>query len=299
MLSLGTWYQLRHTEKYNIPIGLRRDYRSSISTGEYPIRLQVDGQEMYWAEKSEVVIKQSEFNSLGLGFMHFKHPSLNKNNPYRVMKVWVDVGNIEYKEPMYGVQQLYNDGIKCKLIGSENQIESAIANKRFEEDKSWQDELAAIQGYKANDFYTFKNEVKKMSNNSGGIEYVEVTGIDDYDIEYEIWTDWKSYSQRRDGSRRIRYLEDILKKIESKVGDFSPKKKAVFKVLAEEFGVVNFDIDERYLLAEKPAFGKSYAEKVADKYDTHPATVWKAYWVHIEPWVRKEIEYIEEKILPL
>ena len=271
MLSLGTWYQLRHTEKYNIPIGLRRDYRSSISTGEYPIRLQVDGQEMYWAEKSEVVINQSEFNSLGLGFMHFKHPSLNKNNPYRVMKVWVDVGNIEYKEPMYGVQQLYNDGIKCKLIGSENQIESAIANKRFEE----------------------------MSNNSGGIEYVEVTGIDDYDIEYEIWTDWKSYSQRRNGSRRIRYLEDILKKIESKVGDFSPKKKAVFKVLAEEFEVVNFDIDERYLLAEKPAFGKSYAEKVADKFDTHPATVWKAYWVHIEPWVRKEIEYIEEKILPL
>ena len=291
MLSLGTWYQLRYTQEKRIPIGIRRDYRSSISDCEYQVYLKLDGQEMYWAEKEEFTVNQSEFNSLGLNFMHFKADGLNyKTNPYKVMKVWVDIGNNDTKEPMYGVQQIYKDTVKCKLIGTPEQIQGVIANKKFEEDMSWNDELARIRGYKTNDFYTFKNEVKLMSNNMGGIEFVEVTSIDDYDFEYEIYTDWKDYEKQRYASRRMRYLEDCLIKIENRIGHMDDLTRRIYKILAEEYEVLNYDIDERYLLAQN-------AGKIAAAKKVHPAEVWKAYWVHIEPWVKKEMEFIEEKIL--
>lgn len=290
MLSLATWYQLRYTEKYRIPIGIRRDYRSSISQGEFPVYLKVDGQEMYWAEKDQITINQSEFNSVGLSFMHFKAPELNwKNNPYKVMKVWADIGGPK-KEPMYGVQQVYKDTVKCKLIGTAEQIDGIKAHKKWEEEFDINDELARIRGYSVNDFYTFKNEVKKMSNNSGGIEFVEVTSIDDYDVTYEIHTDWKTYKRQRYASRRMRYLEECLVKIENRIGHLDERTKKIYNILAEEYQVVNYDIDERYLLAED-------ASKIAQRYEIHPAEIWKAYWVHIEPWVKKEMNFIEEKIL--
>lgn len=290
MLSLGTWNQLRYTEKYKIPIGLRRDYRSSISNNEYEVFVKVDTQELFWAKKDECIINKPEFNSLGLSFMHFMDKSLNyKTNPYKVMKVWVDV-NEDKKTPMYGVQQVYKDTIKCKLIGTPEQIEKVNKIKSYEEEFDINDELARIRGYKTNDFYTFKREVVKMSNNSGGIEFVEVTSIDDYDCEYEIHTDWKTYKRQRYASRRMRYLEECLIKIEDRIGHMDWKTKEIYKILADHYQVVNYDIDERHILAED-ASGLASVNKV------HPAEIWKAYWVHIEPWVKKEMKFIEENIL--
>lgn len=289
-LSLGTWYQLRYTEQNKIPIGIRRDYRSSISNNEYTVYLKVDGQEMYWAEKSQITINQSEFNSVGLSFMHYMSPELNwKTNPYKVMKVWVDIGG-EEKTPMYGVQQIYKDTIRCKLIGTPEQIEGVKANKKFEEEFDINDELARIRGYSANDFYTFKKEVKKMSNNQGGQEFVEVTSIDDYDIEYEIHTDWKTYKRQRYASRRMRYLEDCLIKIDERIGHMDDRTKKIYHILADEYEVLNYDIDERWILAEN-------ASKIAAAKEVHPAEVWKAFWVHIEPWVKREMKFIEDNIL--
>jgi hypothetical protein len=289
MISEGTRNQLSWSEKHNKVVGIRFDYRSGISDNEYPVFLNYENNKEYWESLEEIVINQSEFNSVGLGFMHFMSPELNyKNNPYKVMQIWVDIGG-EKKEKVIGVQQIYKDTIKCKIIGTPNQIEGVRMHKRFEEDKSWQDELAEIREYNANDFHKSKAEIKKMSNNSGGIEFVEVTSIDDYDITYEVTSDWKSYKQALRYSRRTMYLEEQLERIEDRLMLMEPWEKQIYQILAVEYGVTNFDIDERHLLAE-------VASDIAQKFETHPAEVWKAYWVHIEPWVRKEIEWLENNL---
>lgn len=289
MISEGTKNQLSWSEAHNKVVGIRFDYRSSISKNEFPVFLNYENNKEYWESLEEITINQGEFNSVGLGFMHFMSPELNyKNNPYKVMQIWVDIGG-KRKEKMIGVQQIYHDSIRCKIIGTPKQIEGVRMHKRFEENKTWQDELAEIREYETNDFFRSKTEVKKMSNNSGGIEFVEVTSIDDYDVTYEIRTDWKTYKKALQNSKRTQYLEEQLEKIESKLLLMDSFEKEVYKILAIEYGVNNFDIDERHLLSE-------VVSDIAYKFDTHPAEIWKAFWVWIEPWVQKELEWLENNL---
>ena len=289
MISEGTKNQLKWSEDHNKVVGIRFDYRSSISKNEFPVFLNYENNKEYWESLDEVVINQSEFNSVGLGFMHFMSPELNyKNNPYKVMQIYVDIGG-DKKEKVIGVQQIYQDTIKCKIIGTSEQIEGIKLHKRFEEDKSWEDELAEIREYSGNAFHESKRQVKRMASNSGGIDEVEVTSIDDYDTVYEIRSDWHSYKKALRYSKRSRYLEEQMVKIEDKLLNMDPIEKQIYKILADEFGVTRFDIDERYLLAEA-------VEGIASKFETHPAEVWKAYWVHIEPWVEKELQWLERNL---
>lgn len=289
MLSEGTWNQLKWSEAHNKTIGIKKDYRSSISNNTYPVKLNVTGNEDYWENMEQIVIVQGEFNSVGLGFMHFMNPELNyKTNPYKVMKIWVDIGG-EDKEQMYGVQQVYQDGIRCKIIGTPEQIEGVKLHKRYEENKSWEDELEKIRAYSGNDFHRSKEQIKKMSLNSGGIEFVRITTMEDYDFEYEIHSNWHSYKKALKSSNRISYLEAQLEKIEDKTLGMEDWEKELYKILAKEYGLHNFDIDERHLLAE-------VAGDIAKRWDTHPAEIWKAFWVYIEPWVKKEIEWLEENL---
>ena len=221
--------------------------------------------------------------------MHFMDPELNyKTNPYKVMQVWVDIGG-EKKEKMFGIQQIYQDSIRCKLIGSPTQIEGVRLHKRFEENKSWKDELDEIRAYIGNEFHKSKEQVKKMSNNSGGIEFVEVTSIDDYDFVYEIESNWKNYKKAMKRSNRLSYLEEQLEKIESRLYGMDDFERQIYKILADEYQVTMYDIDERYLLGEN-------VNDIAKRFDTHPAEIWRSYWVYIEPWVRKEIEWLENNL---
>lgn len=287
MVSEATMNQLIWSEKHNKQIGIRRDYRSKISNNEFPVFLKVQGNENYWDELEEITINQSEFNSIGLGFMHFMSPELNyKTNPYKVTKVWIDIGN-EEKIPMIGVQQIYKDTIKCKLIGTKEQIEAVNANKKYEEDISWEDELAKIRAYSGNDYHKSKEIVKKLVNSG---EETRITTIEDYDVQYEIHSDWKTYQRGVQASNRIRYLEEQLVKIEERISDLSELEKQLYQILADEYGLRNFDIDERYLLAE-------CADSIADKFDTHPAEIWRSFWVYIHPFVEKEIEWLEKNVL--
>lgn len=289
MISEDTKNQLSWSEKHNKVVGIRFDYRSKISKNEYPVYLNYENNKEYWESLEQIVINQSEFNSVGLGFMHYMSPELNyKNNPYKVMQVWVDIGG-EKKEKMIGIQQVYHDTIKCKLIGTPEQIEGVRMHKRFEEDISWEDELVKIRDYDWNDFHRSKAQIKKMSNNSGGIEFVEVTSLEDYDAEYVIKTDYKSYRRELMNTRRIHYLEEQLEKIEQRLFGMEEWEKRMYKILATEYGVINFDIDERHLLAEE-------AGHIAKEFETHPAEIWKCFWVHIEPWVKKEIEWLENNL---
>lgn len=289
MLSEGTKNQLSWSEEHNKVVGIRFDHRSGISKGEFPVFLNYKGNEEFWDSKDEITIVQGEFNSVGLGFMHFMDPELNyKTNPYKVMQVWVDIGG-EKKEKMFGVQQIYQDSIRCKLIGNPTQIEGVRLYKRYEENKSWRDELDEIREYIGNEFHRSKEQVKKMSNNSGGIEFVEVTSIDDYDFVYKVESNWKNYKRSMKRSNRLNYLEEQLEKIESRLYGMDDFEKQIYKILADEYQVTVYDIDERYLLGEN-------INDIAKKFDTHPAEIWKSYWVYIEPWVRKEIEWLENNL---
>lgn len=289
MLSEGTKNQLSWSERHNKVVGIRFDYRSKISKNEYPVFINYENNKEYWENLEQIVINQSEFNSVGLGFMHYMSPELDyKTNPYKVMQVWVDIGG-EKKEKMIGIQQVYHDTIKCKLVGTQEQIEGVRMHKRFEEDISWEDELVKIREYDWNDFHRGKAQIKKMSNNSGGIEFVEVTSLEDYDAEYIIQTDYKSYRRELMNTRRIHYLEEQLEKIEQRLFGMEEWEKKMYKILANEYGVINFDIDERHLLAEE-------AGRIAKEFETHPAEIWKCFWVYIEPWVKKEIEWLENNL---
>lgn len=286
MLSQGTWNQLEWAQNHNTVIGIRKDYRSSISDNIYPIYLKVEGNEEFWDSQEQVVINQSEFNSLELQFMHFMDPELNyKTNPYKVMKVWVDIGE-KKKTPMIGVQQVYKDTIKCKLISSPEKIEQVIKYKKYEEDISWEDELARIREYSGNDIHRGKEIVKKMVNSG---EEVRITTMDDYDFEYEIWSDWKSYKRQLNTTRRMRYLDEQLSKIENRTSTLTETERAIYRILADEYQVDRFDIDERHLLAED-------SKKIAEKFETHPAEIWKAFWVYIEPYVKGEIKWLESQL---
>ena len=286
MISEGTINQLNWAESHSLQIGIRKDYRSSISTGEFPVFIKYTGNEEYWNSKEQIVINQSEFNSLGLQFMHFMNPELNwETNPYKVMKVWVDIGG-ERKTPMIGVQQVYKDTIKCKLIGTPEEIEAVKLYKRYEEDISWEDELARIREYSGNDLHRGKEIVKKMVNSG---EEVRITTMDDYDFEYVIHSDWKSYKRQLNATKRIRYLEEQIVKIEKRTSDMTEVEKQIYLILADEYGLGKYDIDERHLLAED-------SSKIAKKFDTHPAEVWKAFWVYIEPYVEGEIRWLEEQL---
>ena len=289
MISEGTKNQLSWSESHNKVVGIRFDYRSSISKSEFPVFLNYENNKEYWESLEEITINQSEFNSVGLGFMHFMSPELNyKDNPYKVMQIYVDIGG-ERKEKVIGVQQVYQDTIKCKIIGTSEQIEGVRLHKRFEEDKSWQDELAEIREYSGNDFHESKRAVKRMMNNMGGVEEVEVTSIDDYDTVYQIRSDWHSYKKALRYSRRSRYLEEQMTKIEDKLFNMDPIEKQIYQILADEFGVTRFDIDERHLLA-------GAVDEIASKFETHPAEIWRAYWVHIEPYVQAELDWLEKNL---
>lgn len=293
MISEGTKNQLKYTERCQKQIGIRRDYRSSISEGEFPVYIKYTGNEDYWDKKEQIVLNQSEFNSVGLGFMHYMSPELSYDKlPYKVSKVWVDIGG-ENKVPMIGVQQIYFDTIKCKLIGTPEEIEGVRLHKRYEEEEfDIEDELAKIRGYSTNEWFHAKEQIVQLSSG----EETRLTTIDDYDIEYEIKTTWKDFRKGLIQSKRVRYLEEQLAKIERITDDMSIIEKRIYRILGEEYGVDSFDIDERYLLAEKPPYGKSIAEKIAEDFETHPAEVWKAYWICVEPWVKKELEWLEKHL---
>lgn len=285
MISIETMNQLKWSESHNKQIGIRKDYRSAISNKEFPIYLKVDGNEKYWKDLDQITVNQSEFNSLGLQFMHFMSPELNyKTNPYKVMKVWVDIGENK-KVPMIGIQQVYKDSIKCKLISTPENIEGVRLMKRYEEDISWEDELAKIREYSGNDFHRGKEIVKKMVNSG---EETRITTMDDYDFEYEISSDWKTYKRQLNATRRTKYLEEQLIKIEEKLLTMSETEIKIYQILAYEYGVDKYDIDERYLLAES-------SSKIADEFETHPAEVWKAFYVYIKPYVEGEIKWLENQ----
>lgn len=286
MLSEGTINQLNWAESHNLQIGIRKDYRSSISTGEFPVFIKYTGNEEYWNSQEQIVINQNEFNSLGLQFMHFMNPELNhKTNPYKVMKVWVDIGE-ERKTPMIGVQQVYKDTIKCKLISTPENIEGVRLHKRYEEDISWEDELARVREYSGNEFHRGKEIVKRMVNSG---EEVRITTMDDYDFEYEIRNDWKTYKRQLNATKRIKYLDEQMIKIESKVDELTEVEKQIYLILADEYGLGKYDIDERHLLAED-------SSKIAKEFDTHPAEIWKAFYVYIKPYVEGEIKWLEEQL---
>ena len=187
---------------------------------------------------------------------------------------------------MIGVQQVYKDTIKCKLIGTPEEIEAVKLYKRYEEDISWEDELARIREYSGNDFHRGKEIVKKMVNSG---EEVRVTTMDDYDFEYIIYNDWKTYKRQLNATKRIRYLEEQVVKIEERISDMTEVEKQIYLILADEYGLGKYDIDERHLLAED-------SSKIAKEFDTHPAEVWKAFWVYIEPYVKGEIKWLESQL---
>lgn len=286
MLSEGTWNQLRWAESHNKVIGIRKDYRSSISDNIYPVKLKVTGNEDYWNDLEQVVIVQGEFNSVGLGFMHFMDPELNyKNNPYKVMKIWIDIGG-EEKEQCYGIQQVYHDSIRCKIIGTPEQIEGVKAHKKYEEQFDINDELERIRAYSTNEWYISKEQVKRLKNSG---EETRVTTVDDYDIEYEVYSNWKTYKKGLIASKRGKYLEDQLVKIEERLIGLEEWEIKLYNILAREYGVNRYDIDERHLLAED-------AGKIAKEFETHPAEIWKAFWVYIRPWVEKELNWLENNL---
>lgn len=145
----------------------------------------------------ETVLRQSELNSLNLGWLHFKQPGLTKTNPY----VCIDVFVLE--EFTIGFQQLYTDSIAVKIIGNKELIEEIELTKRYEERVSWKDELDSIRNYQV------EFNMNRLQ------DYEDKTSIDDYDIKWEVTDSWrnilqakKEIAEERRIEKRIAFLEE-------------------------------------------------------------------------------------------
>ena len=141
----------------------------------------------------ETVLLQSEFNSLNLGWLHFKQPGLTKTNPYVVVNIFV------LDEFTIGFQQLYTDSIRVKIIGNYELIHEIEITKRFEEKISWKDELNSIRKYQ------MEFNMKRLQN-----YYEDETSVDDYDIKWEIHDSWKNIHQAKIAEKEERRIENRI-----------------------------------------------------------------------------------------
>lgn len=146
----------------------------------------------------EVTLKQSELNSLNLGWLHFKQPGLTKTNPY----VCVDVFVLD--EFTIGFQQLYTDSIAVKIIGNKELIEEIELTKRFEEKVSWKDELDSIRKYQV------EFNMNRLQ------DYEDKTSIDDYDIKWEITDSWRNILQAKKEQDKEQRMENRIAYLEEK-----------------------------------------------------------------------------------
>lgn len=146
----------------------------------------------------ETVLRQSELNSLNLGWLHFKQPGLTKTNPY----VCIDVFVLE--EFTIGFQQLYTDSIAVKIIGNKELIEEIELTKRYEERVSWKDELDSIRNYQV------EFNMNRLQ------DYEDKTSIDDYDIKWEVTDSWRNIVQAKREIAKEQRIENRIAYLEEK-----------------------------------------------------------------------------------
>lgn len=147
----------------------------------------------------ETVLLQSEFNSLNLGWLHFKQPGLTKNNPYVVVNVYV------LDEFTIGFQQLYTDSIRVKIIGNKELIQEIEVSKKFEERVSWEDQLDSIRKYQV------EYNMRRVQN-----YYEDKTSIDDYDIKWEVRDSWRNIHEAQKEAAEERRIENRIAFLEEK-----------------------------------------------------------------------------------
>lgn len=147
----------------------------------------------------ETVLLQSEFNSLNLGWLHFKQPGLTKNNPYVVVNIFV------LDEYTVGFQQLYSDSIKVKIIGNYELIHEIEITKRFEERVSWEDQLDSIRKYQV------EYNMRRVQN-----YYEDKTSVDDYDIKWEVRDSWRNIHEAKKEAAEERRIEQKIEYLEEK-----------------------------------------------------------------------------------
>ena len=147
----------------------------------------------------ETVLLQSEFNSLNLGWLHFKQPGLTKTNPYVVVNIFV------LDEFTIGFQQLYTDSIRVKIIGNKELIQEIEVSKKYEEKVSWEDQLNSIRKYQV------EYNMRRVQN-----YYEDETTFDDYDIKWEIHDSWKNISKAQKEAAEERRIEQKIEYLEEK-----------------------------------------------------------------------------------
>lgn len=147
----------------------------------------------------ETVLLQSEFNSLNLGWLHFKQPGLTKNNPYVVVNVYV------LDEFTIGFQQLYTDSIRVKIIGNKELIQEIEVSKKYEEKVSWEDQLDSIRKYQV------EYNMRRVQN-----YYEDETTFDDYDIKWEVSDSWRNIHEAQKEAAEERRIEQKIEYLEEK-----------------------------------------------------------------------------------
>lgn len=146
----------------------------------------------------EVTLRQSELNSLNLGWLHFKQPGLTKTNPYICVDIFV------LDEFTIAFQQLYTDSIAVKIIGNKELIEEIELTKRYEEKVSWKDELDSIRKYQV------EFNMNRLQ------DYEDKTSIDDYDIKWEVNDSWRNILQAKREIAEEQRIENRIAFLEEK-----------------------------------------------------------------------------------
>lgn len=299
-ISNDTKRQLLWTESHNISIGLGIDHRTG---DKVELKLKYTDNEEYWEGLEQVHIRQTEFASLGIGYMFYKDPVLNKNNPYIYKDAWVDYGGEISKKPTAAFQQLHHDKIACKIIGTGEQID-AIKGMKYVSDVG---DIVYIfdKLEKYNVQLNVPKQYRKKVFSTKGDSFIEVTNIEEYDLygidkEEMNYRDYQ-YLVEQDklwhkNERRISMLEKRIEKYESRIDlDFQKFAKVLinaypelkmYEALPEDMWTLGGqDLYKDMKWISKKHNGASYK------------SLWQTWYNYQIEIMKKEIKWLEENHL--
>lgn len=299
-ISNDTKRQLLWTEDHNIPIGAIPYWGNSLKE-KTPLYLNYKGNEEYWENLEQISIKQTEFASLKIGYMFFKDPSVNKNNPYIYKDAWIELKKDEVK-PLAAFQQLWHDRISCKIIAEGEQIDMIRDLKYYEDCQDIVYIFDKLEKYNVQ--LNVPKRARKTVYSAKGKQEIEITHIEDYDFDNDYeWISWKDYQYFIQSDKEWHKNYHRLELLEARVDSYKNRIDESFKKYADVLINAYPDLklyealpEDMYSLGPKDL--KENISRISKKYNgAGYRSIWQTWYNHAVKQMEREIQELEGLLL--
>ena len=304
-ISNDTKNQLLWTEDHNIPIGAIPYWKNSLRE-KTPLFLNYRGNEEYWESLEQVNIKQTEFASLEIGYMFFKDPTLNKNNPYIYKDAWVPISVNEkeevVKKPLAAFQQLWHDRISCKIIADGESIDAIKSLKYYEDCQDIVHLFDILENYDVR--LNVPKAQRKTIYSAKGKQIIEITNVEDYDTDNDYermnYRDYKYLIQSdKEWHRNYNRIEMLEKKLDIYESRIDRNFERFAKVLINAYPELKlYEALPEDMWSFGPQDLRANISKISKMYNgAGYRSIWQTWYVYQVEQMKKEIKYLEEQLL--